>query len=338
MSVRNKTDSARSDQVATSDADGATLRPEGDEIQRNSRRGEQAKRGLLEEAEGLGRVSTRDRLTNIATDGVTAIPVAGVFVSILAKQAVTPDWQKAVHRFAVDAARRIAELENRHPEAGHDGAESPVAAVPISLATVLGDWRNGVAVPDTVPLYLVVGGSRKYDPERGRLGLKEYQSTEPVTGVVRVARALSRVMSTRFVDAICDYSPILQTRERTLDLIVVGGGDTNRITKEFFSAGLEMLPARFEPATGSDAIVVSSVESTLSSPETGLVVALTYPKPWVRFALICAGNGASGTNAALDTLAGWLRIHRTSWPKTPGVVVQQHSDGNVVQVWPRELD
>jgi hypothetical protein len=292
---------------------------------------------LIAEAENLGKVSKRDRAVGGLVDTTGAVPGLGSVVALLAHQVVTPDWQKNVQRFATDIARTVEDIRDRLPQTSPAAAETAGPASPIALASVLEDWRDRTVGPGAIPVYVVVGGSLKYDPERARLGLKEYQSTEPVTGVVRVARALSRAMAARFVDAVCDYSPILRTAERELDLVIVGGGDTNRVSKELFRLGLDDLPARFEPPSSSDAIVVESVEMALSTPGTGLVLALTSPKPFVRFAVVCAGNGASGTNAALDTLAGWLVGPKARWPKVPAVVVQLIGDDQIRQVWPPRI-
>jgi hypothetical protein len=206
----------------------------------------------------------------------------------------------------------------------------------IPLQTVLADWQTAPG-PSSPPLFVVVGGSNKYDPDRKLLGLKEYQSTEPITGIVRVSRALSEVMRNRFIDAICDYSPNIRPAAQDIDLILVGAADTNRVTKEIFVQDLSRLPARFEPPTGSDAIVVPGTSEVWSSPTNGLVLALQRPINRVRYAIVCAGNGASGTNATLQWLASWLRrpaSHLLELGADAAKVLQAHDANDPTILWP----
>lgn len=210
--------------------------------------------------------------------------------------------------------------------------------IPVALFEVLQNWKTSTEA-HPVPIAIVVGGSDKYDPSRRSLGLKEYQSTEPIVGVVRVARALSDIVGPRFIDATVDYASTFRSTEGEIDVVVVGGGDTNRVTKEIFVQDVSRLPARFEPPTGSDTIVapLTSDGERWSRPDDGLVLALHRPLRNVRYGVVCAGNGARGTNAALTFLARWLLQPVGTDPvrqKQAAAVVEARESGDPIQLWP----
>jgi hypothetical protein len=227
----------------------------------------------------------------------------------------------------------------RYSRLSRSSHKSSRILTPIAIKEVLQAWKTP-ADDKIIPLFIVVGGSSKYDSSRKLQGLKD-QSTEPVVGVVRVARSLSNTKGSRFIDAVCDYSYVLYSINGPIDIILVGAGDTNRITKDIFQQNTSQLPVRFEPPTSSESIVVPIDGESWSNPEDGLVIALRNPIKNVRYAVVCAGNGARGTNAALTTLASLLRKPSGKKPLNKmedAVVVQARANSGPLRLWPPKWD
>jgi hypothetical protein len=206
---------------------------------------------------------------------------------------------------------------------------------PIRIQHVLDSWKSRHSSIRR-DVYIVVGGSEKYDAQRKALGLKEYQSTAPVTGVVRVSLALAQA-GAPLVDAICDYElPLRSANVESIDLIVVGAGDTNRVSKEIFVHDTSRLPLRFEPSTSSDTLVSTGFQNLWSRSSCGAIFALEQPLPGTKNVIICAGNAAQGTNAALTTVAGWLGGRITDMgrlDKAIGVVVESSLSVQPLVLW-----
>jgi hypothetical protein len=176
---------------------------------------------------------------------------------------------------------------------------------PAKIGSILDAWRNKID-PERRGLFIVMGGAEKYDDKRMRLGLKEYQSTAPVTGVVRLAVALAQT-GAPLMDAVCDYHDRLGSPgAKGIDLVLVGGPDTNRIVRELFAQDTSQLPVWFDPPTGSDNIITRDRDQAWSRGSAGLILGLRDPAPGFRHVFVCAGNGARGTNGALTVLARYI--------------------------------
>lgn len=125
-----------------------------------------------------------------------------------------------------------------------------------SFRVVIERWlakkAGAVGVP---PLYIISGGSVKYDPVRRSLLMKEYQSTDPVTGIVQLTRSLDRSNPDALTGAICDYEGLIRdgTNDK-FDAVIVEAADTNRVAREFFAQDVGDLPVRFDAPINSDVI------------------------------------------------------------------------------------
>ena len=235
----------------------------------------------------------------------------------------------------VDGARRT------FPEDGSSASDasgrSPFGGLSRgkSLSSVIADLPD--AHRSRPPLYIVLGGCDKYDPKRVLDGrMKEYQSTDPVTGVVRLSRVLDHNIGPRFLDAVCDYSTVFEDRDRSdMILLLVGGGDTNRRTAEIFSAATGSLPAAFRDAHDSSQIQLGAGGQSWTGDDCGLILAIERVAVAVPYVVLCAGNSAKGTNAALFYLASWLAspgTHPTI--DEPAAVVRANDAGAPTLLWP----
>ena len=164
-------------------------------------------------------------LANLCIDRVMPEPItAAVILGALALG--------AVHGIGEEASRTLfGVVKHPSPSASQksDALGAPVRGKPIGA--ILADWRSNSQAP-THPLYIVLGGCLKYDPARKKLGMKEYQSTEPVRGIVHLTRVLAEVAPALVVDAACDYEMEVRQPGQPLDVLLVGAGDTNRMSGE----------------------------------------------------------------------------------------------------------
>jgi len=205
---------------------------------------------------------------------------------------------------------RSASPENARLSVSTDNrSQSTFGTVP--LAELIGIWRSP---ENKLPIFIAVGGARKYDSSglRTRWGMKEYQSTQPVTGVVEMALALHLQRPDLFKGAYPDYDAALKSKEaRTCDLIVVGGGDTNVIANALHRHHDQEMPFRMNASNSSDTIVDKTGKSYRSDPHDGLILATENPNLLdlgivARYLVLCAGLGAPGTNNALFLLGALL--------------------------------